>query len=309
MSVDLVATPQPHFIPGYTGYCPQYRYRVGHTYGGQTHKLLLDPTVSHSEKLVLSDRTVDDYQVYRPPERDIDIVKARFRFGDTVYQHPFVPGYEGFVPRQNGLFGQRFSVVATEALAEDERQRMKDRSALNQLNLQVALQSGRYCPRDLDDRQLTESQFRLPLLAVRPERVGVLRTLPITEPAMCPLRQSTSPFFMENLNPEKYLKLGYGGHVPFGYSRFGQGHQQMTNSALCDFSSNYRHRQSTEWAPVSVSRPDPPMLIQPTEIYHKHVGLIPNYQGHVPGAQFRYGKTYGSDTRDAKRWLRGDFNT
>lgn len=36
---------------------------MGDTYGTTTHKLLLDPTVSHAEKLVLSDRTADDYQV------------------------------------------------------------------------------------------------------------------------------------------------------------------------------------------------------------------------------------------------------
>lgn len=34
-------------------------------------------------------------QVYRPPRRIIDTMKAQFRFGDTVYRHPFVPGYEG----------------------------------------------------------------------------------------------------------------------------------------------------------------------------------------------------------------------
>ena len=56
--------------------------------------------------------------------------------------------------------------------------------------------------------QLTESQFRCPLLAVRPEAVGVLRTLPIPEPPMCPPRTSTSPFFLQNSDPEKYLKLG-----------------------------------------------------------------------------------------------------
>ncbi|CAB3221693.1 unnamed protein product [Arctia plantaginis] len=57
----------------------------------------------------------------------------------------------------------------------------------------------------------------------------------------------------------------------------------------------------------SPCRPDPPMSINPTEIYHKHVGMLPNYAGHVPGCMFRFGKTYGNDTRDAKRWLRGDF--
>ncbi|OWR41765.1 Elongator complex protein 3, partial [Danaus plexippus plexippus] len=55
--------------------------------------------------------------------------------------------------------------------------------------------------------------------------------------------------------------------------------------------------------------PDPPLSINPTEIYHKHVGMLPNYAGHVPGCVFRFGKTYGNDTRDAKRWLRGDFTS
>lgn len=120
--------------------------------------------------------------------------------------------------------------------------------------------------------------------------------------------------------------LGFSGHLPFGYAAFGQSNQPMTNSALCDFTSNYRKRLSTEWAPVSVNRPDPPLLIQPAEIYQKHVGQLPNYAGHIPGAIFRqeiylcyffvlifacfrFGKTYGNDTRDAKRWLRGDFST
>lgn len=47
----------------YTGFCPQYKYRIGDTYGSTTHKLLLDPTVSHAEKLIISDRSRDDYDV------------------------------------------------------------------------------------------------------------------------------------------------------------------------------------------------------------------------------------------------------
>lgn len=80
---------------------------------------------------------------------------------------------------------------------------------------------------------------------------------------------------------------GAGTTVPFGYSKFGMSNDPMTNSALCDFTSNYRKKMSTEWAPVSLSRPDPPLHFQPMEIYHKHVGLLPNYAGHIPGAIFR----------------------
>lgn len=85
----------------------------------------------------------------------------------------------------------------------------------------------------------------------------------------------------------KHFRTGFTGHVPFGYASFGKTNQAMTNSALCDFTSNYRKRLSTEWAPVSVSRPDPPLLIQPCEIYHKHIGQLPNYAGHIPGSIFR----------------------
>ncbi|XP_045528612.1 elongator complex protein 3 isoform X3 [Pieris brassicae] len=139
MALDLVSIAQPHYIPGYTGHCPEYKYRIGDTYGSTTHKILLDPSVNHSERLVLSDRTADDFQIFRPPQQAIDVVNARFRNGDPVYKHPMIPGYEGFA-----------------------------------------------------------------------------------------------------------------GHVPYGFQRFGDSSKKVTNSALCDFSSNYRRRQSTEWAPVNV---------------------------------------------------------
>lgn len=106
MSLDMVETAQPYLLPGYTGHCPQYKYREGASYGSQTHKLLLDPTVGHSEYLVLSDRTVGDYDVTRPAQRDIDVVEARFKYGDPVYQHPMLPGYEGFVPKEKSSLGK-----------------------------------------------------------------------------------------------------------------------------------------------------------------------------------------------------------
>ncbi|XP_066997275.1 CIMIP2 protein CG18335 [Anabrus simplex] len=307
MSIAVLETPEPHFIPGYTGYCPQYLYRVGDTYGSLTHKLLLDPTITRSENLVLSDRTMDDYQVLRPPHKDLDIVKARFREGDPLYQHPMMAGYEGFIPRANKVLGQTFSVAAAEGLSEFFKSQMKYRHAAKQLQRTSQLQDGRYCPKSLEDKQLIKSQFRLPLLDVRPEQVAVTRDMPVTEPALQPPRQGYSPYFSDCDDPEKYLKGGFGGHVPFGFSRFGESNQPYTNSALCDFTNNYRMRMSTEWAPVSIIRPDPPLQIQATEIYPKHMGLLPGYLGHVPGQILRFGKTFGNDSQDAKRWLRGDF--
>ncbi|XP_015599184.1 UPF0605 protein CG18335 [Cephus cinctus] len=307
-NADLIKTVEPHLVPGYSGYCPQYRFRCGETYGNLTHKLLLDPTINHAETLILSNRISDDYEVTRPPKDDIDIVNSRFKRTNPVYIHPMLPGYEGFTPNLNARNGQRYTVLATEGLGEFERQQLRDKAALNQLHKVVASQSGNDVPRNLQERLLLESQFRLPMLSVRPDCVGVMRNLPLDEQHETPRDHAPSPYFMDNVNPKKYFVSGYTGYIPYGYAHFGATNLPMTNSALCDFTTNYRTRQSTEWAPANISRPDPPLLIQPTEIYHKHVGLIPNYLGHVPGCRFRFGKTFGADSRDAKRWLRGDFS-
>ncbi|XP_014248934.1 UPF0605 protein GA14893-like [Cimex lectularius] len=309
MSVCNINTPQPHYIPGYTGHVPTYVYRVGDTFGSATHKILLDPNTNHSDSLVLSDRTITDFEIYRPPKNVIDIIENRKHHVDARYKHPVVPGYSGFVPMAHGRSGQRFTVQVEEGLADFEKMQIRNRQAENSLRKEISVQSGAFLP-NIDDKQLVKSEFKLPLLEVRPEACAILREITVPEPPSNPtsLLNSVSPYFMEESNDDKAFKPGYTGHIPYGYSKYGQGYSPYTNSALCDFTSNYRRRQNTEWAPVTAVRPDPPLLIQPTEIYHKHIGMLPNYGGHVPGSLFRAGKTYGNDTKDAKRWLRGDFS-
>ncbi|XP_017796158.1 PREDICTED: UPF0605 protein CG18335 [Habropoda laboriosa] len=303
---ELLSTADPHLIPGYAGYCPQYRYRCGETYGSLTHKLLLDPTINHAETLILSNRVTDDYEVQRPPKNDIDIVNARYKKTDPVFIHPIMPGYEGFTPKMKARNGQRYTVLATEGLAEFEQAQLKNEAALNEIKKTIAIQSGHGEPRNIEERLLMKSEFKLPMLAVRPDCVGVMRNLSLDEQHEKPRDHAPSPYFMDNANPQKYFISRYAGHIPYGYAHFGKSNVPATNSALCDFTSDYRKRQSTEWAPVTISRPDPPLMIQPTSIYHKHVGMLPNYLGHVPGETFRFGRTFGADTKDAKRWLRGD---
>ncbi|XP_063973989.1 CIMIP2 protein CG18335-like isoform X1 [Diachasmimorpha longicaudata] len=357
-TVSLLTTPQPHLVPGYAGFCPQYRYRCGETYGNVTHKLLLDPTIDRSETLVLSNRVADDYEVMRPPKDDLDIVTARTKRMDATYKYPMLPGYQGFMPNLNARLGQRYTISAVEGLADFERQQLKDKAALNQLRNVIAVQDGMAHPRSLAERTMMKTEFKMPLMTVRPDWARMMRNTPVEEDCRPPHSPNPSPYFMETTDDEKYFVKGnhncffpsivfldpplcgifngckfsrsslhlfllfvemnqspmhtgigrYTGHVPHGYEYFGGSHKPVTNSALCEFTTNYRTRQSAEWAPASISRPDPPLLIQPAELYHKHVGMLPNYLGHIPGAAFRYGKTFGADTRDAKRWLRGDFS-
>ncbi|KAK3920350.1 UPF0605 protein, partial [Frankliniella fusca] len=323
----------------YTGYVPQCRYRIGETFGRTSHKLMLDPHTNLAEKLVLSDRSTDNYQVTRPSENDVDMVQSRVRYGDPLFQHPVIPGYEGFLPRLRGQFGQRFTAAAAAALSDFEQQQRQERAARNQLvrtqQLQdnaadpkhlldrmvqlvrtQQLQDNAADPKHLLDRMVQANQWKMPLYMVRPEMAGVIRHVCAPEAAVPPTRSALSPYFMDPNDPEKYFVLvtddppgsgrylsndpngsfkvyggarpaGYTGHVPYGMARYGETSQALTHSALSDFTHNYRRRQSTEWAPVGVVQADPPLLLSPPEIYHKHVGLLPHYVGHLPGAKFR----------------------
>ncbi|XP_050457525.1 UPF0605 protein GA14893-like [Cataglyphis hispanica] len=269
IGTEVLITAEPHLIPGYTGYCPQYRFNQGETYAKATHKLLLDPAINHASTLILSSRAID-YEAWRPPKSDINIVNARFKRTDPVFVHPMLPGYEGFIPGSNARIGQRYMVLATEGLAKFERQQLRAKATLNQLRKTIDVQSGRAEPRNLEERLLSESQFKLPMLVVRPECI-----------------------------PARYATL-----VPHTYEYFGKP-ISLCDSLLYDF-TNCRKGQIMEYEPVNIACPDPPVLIQSSEIYHKHVGMIPNYFGHIPGAMFRCGKTFGADTTDAKKWLQGD---
>ncbi|KAE8742515.1 hypothetical protein FOCC_FOCC011925, partial [Frankliniella occidentalis] len=171
-------------------------------------------------------------------------------------------------------------------MSDFEQQQRRERATRNQVVRAQQLQNNAADPKHLLDRMVQANQWKMPLYMVRPEMSGVIRKVCAPEAAVPPARSAVSPYFMDPNDPEKYFVLGYTGHVPYGMARYGQTSQALTNSALCDFTHNYRRRQSTEWAPVGVVQADPPLLLTPPEIYHKHVGLLPHYVGHLPGAKF-----------------------
>jgi hypothetical protein len=99
------------------------------------------------------------------------LVNARCVTNDTIYKHPIIPGYEGktsfigttieyqyfvpgFVPREHNLMGQRFTVQATEALAEFEKLQSADKTALHELLRIGAVQDAKWYPNTLSDREV-----------------------------------------------------------------------------------------------------------------------------------------------------------
>jgi hypothetical protein len=131
------------------------------------------------------------------------------------------------------------------------------------------------------------------------------------------------------LNAQLYI-LGYIGRQPFSWPQFGQQQHQnpLVSCSSLDFAKSQQHRRSTEWAPigsagVGMLRPATAAVhgYHSPAIYHTSTGMLPTYQGHVPGHLFRwvtmrkcldfpnkcvcssYGQTYGTSSRDAKKWL------
>lgn len=211
---------------------------MGDTYGKQTHKLLVDPCISHAERLILSNRNADDYHVQRPTLREIDLVRNHERDGDPIYKHPTIPGYEGFIPHLNDKVGYRYSIAAIDSIAEFEKHMQKMRCQARMLKHRSAVQDKAAYTRSLGERsvrsslilvcnhrftisyripivpafpfQLQTTDYKLPLSAVRPECQGIRigDDLPIPMPPPMPYSKHTPPHFMQKSDPDKYVKLG-----------------------------------------------------------------------------------------------------
>lgn len=121
------------------------------------------------------------------------------------------------MPNMNAQNGQRYTVLATEGLAEFERQQLRNKAVLNQLQKVIAVQSGRGEPRDLEERLVPESQFKLPMLYIRPDRVGIMRNLTLDEQYEKPRDHAPSPYFMDNVNPNKYFVSGELRAIAFSF--------------------------------------------------------------------------------------------
>lgn len=65
-----------------------------------------------------------------------------------------IPGYEGFVPRINGTYGQRFSVAATEGLAKFQMDGLRNRRKRNVLRHRSAIQQKLVKGRSLGERSV-----------------------------------------------------------------------------------------------------------------------------------------------------------
>ncbi|XP_008288241.1 ciliary microtubule inner protein 2B [Stegastes partitus] len=96
--------PNPPYIPGYAGYCPQLKFNIGKSYGRLTAELLTRP------ELV--------------PSKDSDTGPTPRGLADSNLKR-MIPGYTGFIPRSQNYFACSYSEGCHKALTEFSQERQE----------------------------------------------------------------------------------------------------------------------------------------------------------------------------------------
>ncbi|XP_022617953.1 protein FAM166B-like [Seriola dumerili] len=265
----VLLTPDPHYIPGYAGYCPQLKFNMGKSYGQLTAELLTSPDVKHSSRLVIptdhvrSTVTADTAALTLRGIPDSNLKKV-------------IPGYTGFIPGRKNYFSCSYSETCRKALTEFYQEgRVQTRRHSTDLPVIVN------CTSQQSERPT------LPLTAITNEVISYKPLKPFVPPG--------KPYHMEDDNPHKYFISGFTGHVPKCRSLIGKGYPITTNQALIQFG---KQQQSDPTSHDTAGRKDsstPPM----PNIYPSNRGVVPSFTGHIPGYQFMYGHTFGQLSQNA----------
>jgi len=241
----------------YTGHCAQNRDRVGRTYGRQTHKLLIDPCIYHAPELIVASihakHGLKDY----PTEQELKILRTREGLVDSVYRHPILPGYAGFVPNKVSQIGKRYVAAASAGVARHETLMELYRCEKRTLRHRDLLESGNgLFDRKINERLLPQTYYRSPLIPVTGVSKGIKdESCPPRVEKLC-YSKFTSPHFLEDEDADKFIINGYAGHIPMSVTRFGESNKVLTRRALCSFSDYmYKKKRDTWCCGQDLSRP------------------------------------------------------
>lgn len=283
----MLMTPEPHYIPGYGGFCPQYKYNLGKTYGKLTSQLLTSPDVRHSGQLVLQSCP------FPPPRNDsiLDVSHRRkLRLGDKKLCWSMIPGYTGFIPRSQKFFAKTYAETTRDALSDFQKEQDQQQSQFKEQILASKLQSGQQQPRTEHEKQLITAKYRTPLPPLCKDPG------PYISPNAFQIQ--ISPYYMEDEDPNKYFISGYTGYVPRSRFLIGTGYPITTNRALMEF-AEMTLRKASEIQDRQEAQEGTTLQSDQSHIYLERLGLLPRYTGYVPGYKFQYGHTYGHLTQDA----------
>ncbi|XP_052790406.1 uncharacterized protein C10orf82 homolog [Mya arenaria] len=260
-------------VPGYRGYCPQIKYRVGKTYGTDTHEL------------AKSTLHVYPSQSVTPGDEQVPVIQLRNTMpkstGDNKYTESMVPGYTGYIPRMTFKFGGTYKTECDNCIDEYMTNRQNH---------------------DLRQGDLRRSVTMVPRLTAVSHDPTVKETLDRYRDT-----HPTRPMLMEDRRPLTEPPMpGYNGYIPrVKPTELGLGHRYHV---ACDngFSQFVRetakHAENTSGTlPRALERIPREQLKTAPAAYnrrlYKHDGMIPKYTGYIPHRRFIFGNTYGDTTR------------
>ncbi|XP_075049850.1 ciliary microtubule inner protein 2B [Mixophyes fleayi] len=287
----MLMTPDPHFIPGYGGFCPQYKYNLGKTYGKLTGQLLTSPDVRHSGQLVLQSC------LFPPPRNDSELSRSQDiirrkkpRLGDPKLSWSMIPGYTGFIPRAQKFYAKTYTETTRDALTDFQMDQNQQEDQRQEQMFVNKLQTGEKMPHTEQEKQLISAKYRTPLPALSKEPVNYV------SPSAYQIH--VSPYYMDDQNPHKYFISGYTGYVPRSRFLIGTGYPITTNRAMVEFGENTL-RKSSRVGDLHEPREESKPQSDQGHIYLEELGLLPRYTGYVPGYKYQYGHTYGHLTHNA----------
>eukprot|EP00916_Digyalum_oweni_P024461 GHVL01040417.1.p1 GENE.GHVL01040417.1~~GHVL01040417.1.p1 ORF type:complete len:185 (-),score=10.54 GHVL01040417.1:404-958(-) len=115
-------------VPGYRGYIPQIKYRVGQTYGDDTANLSQEFGFKRSATVV---------GVMQPEQDPVGRPLPRAT-GDNKYTEKMVPGYTGYMPRLPFRFGDTYKRNSDKCIDEFTINRDNYNCKIAELNQQTA---------------------------------------------------------------------------------------------------------------------------------------------------------------------------
>ncbi|XP_064616386.1 ciliary microtubule inner protein 2B-like [Liolophura sinensis] len=258
-------------VPGYRGYCPQIKYRVGQTYGQDTHDLAKG---KHQVKT--------QYGILSPVVKETIMNRLPESTGDNKYTENMVPGYTGYVPGMTFKFGNTY---------KEECDSCIDNLITGQRTADM---------KQADLRSQVASYPRLTAVSYDPHVRDYLNLYRDTHPRQ-PLMQDDKRAFTEPPMP------GYQGYIPrIRPTELGLGcrYHTATKNGLEAFSGETMRHMAKEktfagFPTNSMSQDKLSMKVVPgfgRRLYMTD-GMIPKYTGYVPQRRYAFGKTYGDTTR------------
>ncbi|CAF0782401.1 unnamed protein product [Rotaria sp. Silwood1] len=257
-------------VPKYTGYIHQLRYRHGHTYGEETHRLAKEfPNLVHSKT-------------------DIPVVKIDQSDPYETREFPdgMLPGYTGYIPQRKFQLGNRYRVETDSCLSGTkvayEHAKIKSKELRNtiagypktqSLNSETVVKHFLDFHRAYNPTESSQTSDRR--VFVEPPMPGYKGYIPRIRPT------------------DIGLGLRYHEATKKGLNRF----------ALESTSLTTNFPTSIDLPSESNLPPNSPKVLQrsvtsfSSHRLYSQAGMVPKYTGYLPQSKYHIGQTYGDTTR------------